>query len=183
MRQQRRKTLGQTSDDAVHHRHSTTKHVETQYNTLLLLRLQSIDQLSAAIEELSVRIEEQMRPFSRQLDLLETVPGVSRGVAEVFIAESGGDMRQFPTAGHFASWAGVCPGHRESAGKRKIRQDPPRQHLAQRCLGYRRASGGPDHRYLPRRPLPTAQTPVGNPENYCGDPAFHRGRGLAHADR
>jgi transposase len=86
---------------------------------LCRLHLERIDQLSTAIEELSARIQEQIRPFSRQIDLLETIPGVGRGVAEVFIAESGGDMRQFPTAGHFASWAGVCPGHNESAGKRK----------------------------------------------------------------
>lgn len=51
----------------------------------------------------------QMRPFSRQIDLLETIPGVGRSVAEIFIAESGGDMRRFPTAGHFASWAGSVP--------------------------------------------------------------------------
>ncbi len=86
---------------------------------LCRLHLERIDQLSAAIAELSARIEEQMRPFSRQIDLLETIPSVGRGVAEVFIAESGGDMRRFPTAGHFASWAGVCPGHHESAGKQR----------------------------------------------------------------
>jgi transposase len=86
---------------------------------LCRLHLERIDQLSATIEELSSRIQEQMRPFSHQLDQLETIPGVGRAVAEAIIAETGGDMSRFPSPGHLASWAGVCPGHLESAGKRK----------------------------------------------------------------
>jgi transposase len=86
---------------------------------LCRLHLQRIDQLSAAIEELSARIEEQMRPFARQLEHLGTIPGVGQSVAEVIIAETGADMSHFPTAAHLASWAGVCPGHHESAGKRR----------------------------------------------------------------
>jgi transposase len=60
-----------------------------------------------------------MRPFARQLEHLVTIPGVGQATAEVIIAETGGDMSRFRTAGHLASWAGVCPGHHESAGKRK----------------------------------------------------------------
>jgi transposase len=86
---------------------------------LCRLHLERIDQLTAAIEELSTRIEEEMHPFARQLDHLATIPGVGRTAAEVIIAETGGDMTRFPSAGHLASWAGVCPGHHESAGKRK----------------------------------------------------------------
>ena len=86
---------------------------------LCRLHLQRIDQLSTTIEELSTRIEEQMRPFSHKLDQLQTIPGVARAVAEVIVAETGVDMNRFPSPGHLASWAGVCPGHHESAGKRK----------------------------------------------------------------
>lgn len=86
---------------------------------LCRLHLQRIDQLSAAIGELSARIEEQMHPFARQLEHLTTIPGVGQTVAEVIIAETGADMTRFRTAGHLASWAGVCPGHYESAGKHK----------------------------------------------------------------
>ena len=60
-----------------------------------------------------------MRPFSHKLDQLQTIPGVARAVAEVIVAETGADMSRFPSPGHLASWAGVCPGHHESAGKRK----------------------------------------------------------------
>jgi transposase len=86
---------------------------------LCRLHLERIDQLSAAILEFSERIEEEMRPFARQLDRLATIPGVGQSTAEVIIAETGGDMSRFRTAGHLASWAGVCPGHHESAGKHK----------------------------------------------------------------
>jgi transposase len=85
---------------------------------LCRLHLQRIDQLCAAILELSTRIEDEMRPFARQRELV-TMPGVGQTTAEVIIAETGGDMTWFRTAGHLASWAGVCPGHHESAGKRK----------------------------------------------------------------
>jgi transposase len=86
---------------------------------LCRLHLQRIDQLTVAIEELSRRIDDQMRPFARQLEHLVTIPGVGQTVAEVIIAETGADMSRFRTAAHLASWAGVCPGHHESAGKRK----------------------------------------------------------------
>jgi transposase len=56
-------------------------------------------------------------PFSPLLALLMTIPGVDRRTAEVIVAEIGTDMTRFPTAGHLASWAGLCPGNNESAGK------------------------------------------------------------------
>ncbi|MGH3438649.1 MAG: IS110 family transposase [Sciscionella sp.] len=86
---------------------------------LCRLHLQRIDQLSEAIGELSTRVEEEMHPFTHQLERLATIPGVGQAVAEVIIAETGGDMARFATAAHLASWAGVCPGHHESAGKHK----------------------------------------------------------------
>jgi transposase len=58
-------------------------------------------------------------PFARQRELLMTIPGVKQRTAEVLIAEIGVDMSAFPTAKHLASWAGVCPGNDESAGKRR----------------------------------------------------------------
>ncbi|MDT5040565.1 MAG: transposase [Actinoplanes sp.] len=60
-----------------------------------------------------------MAPFRDQLTRLDDIPGISLRVAEVIIAETGGDMSQFPTAGHLASWAGVSPGNQKSGGKRK----------------------------------------------------------------
>jgi transposase len=119
---------------------------------LCRLHLERIDQLSAAILELSARIEEQMRPFARQLERLVTIPGVGQATAEVIIAETGGDMSRFRTAGHLASWAGVCPGHHESAGKRK----------SGKTRHGNRWLGAP---WVPRRwPLPAPKTrPISGP--------------------
>ena len=82
--------------------------------------LAHIDFLDEAIDRLSEAIEEQLGPFGQaQVELLCTIPGVQRRAAEVIVAETGADMTTFPTAGHLASWAGVCPGNDESAGKRR----------------------------------------------------------------
>ncbi len=82
--------------------------------------LAHIDFLDEAIDRLSEAIEEQLGPFGRaQVELLSTIPGIQRRAADVIVAETGADMTRFPTAGHLASWAGVCPGNDESAGKRR----------------------------------------------------------------
>ena len=60
-----------------------------------------------------------MRPFERKRELLCTIPGVAERTAEVVLAELGPDMERFPSHRHAASWAAVCPGHEESAGKRR----------------------------------------------------------------
>lgn len=81
--------------------------------------LAHIDFLDEAIDHLSAEIEERIAPFARQRDLLMTIPGVKQRTAEVLIAEIGVDMTIFPTAKHLASWAGLCPGNDQSAGKRR----------------------------------------------------------------
>ena len=81
--------------------------------------LAHIDFLDEQITLLSEAIEEQIRPFAPAVELLCTIPGIQRRTAEVVIAEIGDDMSVFPTAGHLASWAGLCPGNDESAGKRR----------------------------------------------------------------
>jgi transposase len=81
--------------------------------------LAHIDFLEESIDRLSAAIEQQIAPLAAAVELLCTIPGVERRAAEVLIAETGGDMTAFATAGHLASWAGVCPGNNESAGKRR----------------------------------------------------------------
>jgi len=82
--------------------------------------LAHMDFLDEAIDRLSAAIEEQLGPFGQaQVELLCTIPGIQRRAAEVIVAETGADMTKFPTAGHLASWAGVCPANDESAGKRR----------------------------------------------------------------
>ena len=89
------------------------------HSFLLERMLARIEDLEDDIEAISARVQEQVSPFEQAVTLLRTIPGVERRTAEVIIAETGGDMSVFPTAKHLASWAGVCPGQNESAGKRK----------------------------------------------------------------
>jgi transposase len=96
-----------------------TGNFQEHHAFLCRMHLQRIDQITAAIVEISARIEEEMRPFARQLELLQTVPGIGQSNAEVIIAETGADMTRFRTAGNLASWAGTTPGHYESAGRRR----------------------------------------------------------------
>lgn len=85
---------------------------------LIAEHLAQIDYLEGAIERLSRQIEEKLRPFEQPIGWLDTIPGVNRRTAEVLWAETGGDMSRFASARHLASWAGMCPGNHESAGKR-----------------------------------------------------------------
>lgn len=86
---------------------------------LLAEQLCHIDALDESIGRVSREIGERMRPFEEGLRRLETIPGVGRRTAEALVAEVGTDMSRFPSGGHLASWAGMCPGNHESAGKRK----------------------------------------------------------------
>jgi transposase len=81
--------------------------------------LAHVDYLDESIADLSAEIERVIAPFSEQVELLDTIPGIDRRMAETLIAEIGVDMDQFPTHRHLASWAGMCPGNEESAGKRR----------------------------------------------------------------
>jgi transposase len=80
--------------------------------------LAHIDTLDIALQNLSERIEFVLIPHAEIIELLCTIPGVQTHAAQVLIAECGLNMTLFPTVGHFASWAGVCPGHHQSAGRR-----------------------------------------------------------------
>jgi len=86
---------------------------------MLALHLEHVDQLTAAIDRLDTEVDRAIRPFSEQRRRLTTIPGVGNRTAEVIIAEIGVDMSRFPTPAHLASWAGMCPGNHESAGKRR----------------------------------------------------------------
>jgi transposase len=77
------------------------------------------DELAERIAKFDQRIEEQMRPFAAAVETWTTLPGIDRITAWTMVAELGTDMAQFPSAAHAASWAGLCPGQDESAGKRK----------------------------------------------------------------
>ena len=86
---------------------------------LVAEHLAHIDFLEAAIDRVSAEVAERLRPCAEAVARLDTIPGIGPYLAEALIAEIGTDMSRFPTAAHLASWAGMCPGNHESAGKRR----------------------------------------------------------------
>ena len=100
-------------------REALTGRFRPHHAFLISQALAHIDYLEEAIEAVSVQIDEVIAPFAEELARLDTIPGVNKRTAEVIIAEIGVDMGVFPTAGHLASWAGLCPGNNESAGKHR----------------------------------------------------------------
>ena len=88
-----------------------------QHALMCTLHLEHIDHLEDMIARLDTRIDEAGLPFARQIELLTTIPGIGERAAQVIISEIGVEMARFPTAAHLASWAGLCPGNNESAGK------------------------------------------------------------------
>jgi len=92
----------------------------TEHHRFLLRGLwDQIVFLEDLIARFDARIDHAMAPFAAAEERLRGIPGVGQQAAEVIVAELGTDMTQFPTAGHLASWAGLCPGNDESAGKRR----------------------------------------------------------------
>src|SRR5262249_42146353 len=89
------------------------------YAFLLGQYLKLIDSFELQIQELDTRIEESTRPFAEVCDRLQTIPGVATRAAQIIIAEIGVDMTRFRSSAHLASWARLCPGNNESAGKRQ----------------------------------------------------------------
>lgn len=100
-------------------RQALTGVLKPHHRVMVAELLGQIDHLDETIERLNAEIEEQMRPFQAEIQRLDSIPGVSRRIAEVLVAEIGADMKPFESAERLASWAGMCPGNNESAGKRK----------------------------------------------------------------
>jgi transposase len=93
--------------------------VTEHHRFLLKMLLDQIGYLEGQIAQFDARIAQAMVPLDRVARRLETIPGISGRAAEVIVAEIGTDMGRFPGAGNLASWAGLCPGNHESAGKRQ----------------------------------------------------------------
>lgn len=100
-------------------RHALASRFRPHHAFLVGQLLAYLDYVDEAIEALSARIEEAIAPFAEEVKRLDAIPGVNQRTAEVLLAEIGTDMGVFPSAGHLASWAGLCPGNNESAGRHR----------------------------------------------------------------
>ena len=93
--------------------------VTAHHRFMLRLHLDHLDALDAAIGRIDKEVDCNVKPFRVAIEMLTTIPGVSRLSAEVIVSEIGIDMSRFRTEGYLISWAGLCPKNDESAGKRR----------------------------------------------------------------
>jgi transposase len=91
---------------------------DEHFDWMLKVLLRKLDGLDTEIAQLDAQLKERMAEHADLIARLDAIPGVDAVVAQAVIAEIGTDMTQFPDAAHLASWAGLCPGNAESAGKR-----------------------------------------------------------------
>src|SRR5262250_316329 len=98
--------------------------LEEHHRFLLKLQLDRLELVEKDLAVLEQRIQQKLEPYAAQLALLDEIPGVDWTLAAVIIAELGVDMSVFGSVSQLASWAGVCPGNNESAGKHKSSRIP-----------------------------------------------------------
>jgi transposase len=99
--------------------------VNEHHRFLLAMLLDQIEFLERLIGRFDAQVAERVAPFSDAVGRLDTIPGLDQRAVEVILAEVGPDMTKFPTSGHLCSWAGMCPGNNESAGKRRTGRTTP----------------------------------------------------------
>ena len=118
-----------------------TGFVEFHHVYMLQMIKKDISQTQHIIDSLSERIKQVLSKYENAIELLKEIPGFSDKVVEDLVAEIGFDMGHFPSEKHLASWAGICPGNNESAGKKK-RKNHSRKQTSEGC--HHRGSMGSD---------------------------------------
>src|SRR4030067_350647 len=100
---------------------SFNSRITEHHRMLIEMSLKHIEYIEEMIEKLEMEMDGLIKghKLDKDVELLDTIPGVDKIGASIIIAETGADMRQFPSASHLASWAGMSPGNNESAGKKK----------------------------------------------------------------
>ena len=166
--------------------------VQDHQRFMLSSHLRHLEHLDTEIEVLDQEVARRLSPFEAMVAALDTIPGVGRRTAQVIAAEVGTDMKQFPTPGHLASWAGVCPGEQTERGPAPTGSHPQRQQLAEtgppfsrgQALAEAAKSAGRTKTYLGGpvpAPRPAHRGPAGGdgggPLHRRDPPPGHRDRG------
>jgi len=107
----------------------------TEHHRFMLRQLlEDLRHAEGKMAKIEGEIDRRMGPFAEAVTRLKTIPGVDRVTAWGLLAEIGFDLKQFPSSAHLASWAGLCPGNHESAGKRLSGKTRKGSHTLRRCL-------------------------------------------------
>ena len=142
--------------------------------------LAHIDGIDASVEHISAEVALLLEPHRWAIELLVSIPGVQLRTAEVIIAEIGSDMSVFPTAGHLASWAGLCPGNYSSAGRSTKGTTRPGSPWLQKALVEAALSASHSHSSYWPSATPVS-VPAGKGKGRRGYGARHLGCSVAHA--
>ena len=147
--------LALTGRFTTHHGHLVGLH---------LARIDHLDQMLTRIQDKLGRVGNDrmpglVDPFTAQIELLTSIPGIGERVASVVISEIGIDMSRFPTAKHLAAWAGLAPGNNESAGKRRKGRHRKGNTHVQSILIEAALAASRTHT-LNRRPVPPVTPPL-----------------------
>ena len=109
--------------------------VQPHHRFLLTRILAHIDFLEESLAQVQQEIGQHLVPYEDAMTLLQSIPGIQAIAAAALLAEIGTDMSRFPTAKHLASWAGVCPGNKQSGGKRLSGATTPGNPYVRAILG------------------------------------------------
>jgi transposase len=93
--------------------------VRTHHREMIRMHYDHLTYVEKQITVLETKIEKLLNPYKKEIDLLDTIPGIDKGAAASILAEIGPHMSVFPSNGHLASWAGLSPGNNESSGKKR----------------------------------------------------------------
>lgn len=94
--------------------------ITAHHRFMLQTIFKSLQQIETLISEVETETDLRLKEYQIEVQLLQTIPGVGKQTAGIMVAEIGNDMSHFPSQHHLASWAGMCPGNNESAGKKKV---------------------------------------------------------------
>jgi transposase len=128
-----------------------TGELREPHRFLLRERLSLIEAQSWSITQVEQELERRLSPLEEQIERGERITGVSRQVVQLLLAEVGTDLTRFPDAEHLSSWAGVCPGQKESAGKRLSGRSKPGDRYVRAALVQAAHGGRRTNTYLGER--------------------------------
>ena len=106
------------------------------HQVMIKVMLDTIAFYQRQIDDLEIEVRQLLQPYQQEHQLLQTIPGIKEKAANHIIAELSVNMDVFPDEKHLSSWAGLCPGNNESAGKKKFQTQTFKIYSNRMCMGF-----------------------------------------------